>query len=68
MKYTIWRLTESGEAFPLYSLGETTSKEKALEKARKLNEKLKSLEPHTNDKFVVFDENRKMIKDTLQVI
>ncbi len=45
MKYTIWRVTEDGYSFPLVNLGSSSNKELALEKARRLNERLKKVSP-----------------------
>ncbi len=63
MKYTIWRVNEDGYSFQLVNLGASSNKELALEKARKLNERLKKSEPNIKDRFVVKDEKNREIKD-----
>ncbi len=53
--YTIWRISPGGKAFQLTTTGTTSSKERALEKARMYNERLVQSEPGTEDRFVVRD-------------
>lgn len=65
MKYTIWRVTSAGDGFPLSNMGITSVKERALEKARALNQKLKAAEPDTDERFVVRDERGREIRDIM---
>lgn len=62
MGYTIWRVGPDGEAFALSNMGTTSVKERALEKARTLNERLKSTEPESPDSFVVRDDDGKELR------
>lgn len=59
MGYTIWRVGPDGEAFALSNMGVTSVKERALEKAKMLNERLKSTEPDSPDAFVIRDDQGK---------
>lgn len=61
MYYTVWRISISGEAFPLTTIGATSVKERAIEKAKVYNEKLKASDPNSSDKFVVRDEEGREI-------
>ncbi|GIX43102.1 MAG: hypothetical protein KatS3mg129_2835 [Leptospiraceae bacterium] len=65
MKYTIWRISEDGDSFPLINLGISSKKEVALEKARRLNERLRQSDPDTKDRFVVRDEKNREVKDPI---
>tara|TARA_Y100001937_G_scaffold23899_1_gene34216 strand:- start:256447 stop:256644 length:198 start_codon:yes stop_codon:yes gene_type:complete len=62
MSYTIWRVSPGGESFQLTNMGATANKERALEKVRNLNERLRQSEPDTTDRFVARDENGKELK------
>jgi len=62
MRYSIWRLSQDGEAIPLSTVGETSVKDRAFEKMRLYNERLRSSDPSTTDRFVVFDEKGREIK------
>ncbi len=57
MKYTIWRISPDGTSIQILTAGETSVLERALEKARIYNERLKSGEPEAEDRFAVLDEN-----------
>ncbi|MCB1156094.1 MAG: hypothetical protein H7A25_02350 [Leptospiraceae bacterium] len=59
MQYTVWRVSPSGEAFQLTTVGASSVKERALEKAKLYNEKLRSSDPESEDIFVVRDESGK---------
>lgn len=56
MLYTVWRVSPSGEAFQLTTVGASSVKERALEKAKFYNDKLRSSDPESEDIFVVRDE------------
>lgn len=61
MKFTIWRISPDGEAFPITGAGETSDREKAINKARAYMEKLRTSEPENADRYVVLDEHKKEI-------
>lgn len=63
MKYSVWRVAVDGTAIQIITAGETSVRERALEKARLYNERLLSGEPESTDRFVVRDENGKEIKE-----
>lgn len=56
MQYTVWRVSPSGEAFQLTTVGVSSVKERALEKAKLYNDKLRISDPESKDIFVVRDE------------
>ena len=64
MRYTIWRVSEDGDAFPLGSTGSTTVKENALAKAHNLNQKLIASDSETTDRFVVRDDKSREVEAT----
>jgi hypothetical protein len=65
MKYTIWRVTPSGDGFPLSNMGVTSIKERALEKARALNQRLRESEPESDERFIVRDEKGREVRDII---
>ncbi|MEQ8351816.1 MAG: hypothetical protein RH862_10050 [Leptospiraceae bacterium] len=62
MSYTIWRVSPDGESFQLTNMGSTANKERAMEKVRALNERLRQSEPSGADRFVARDQNGKELK------
>lgn len=62
MTYTIWRVAPDGIDFQLKTLGKTSNKSLAMEKARKYNEKLYLSNPNEEDRFVVRDQTGREIK------
>ena len=65
MKYTIWRVTPAGDGFPLSNTGVTSMKERALEKSRALNQKLRASEPESEERFIVRDEKGREVRDII---
>lgn len=63
MRYSIWRVSEDGSSFQLTTAGETTIKERALEKARQYNGRMKETEPESSDRYTVKDEKGREIDD-----
>lgn len=64
MLYTVWRVSPSGEAFQLTTVGASSVKERALEKAKFYNDKLRASDPESEDIFVVRDEAGQEFKPT----
>lgn len=62
MSYTIWRVGADGESFQLTNVGSTANKERALEKVRNLNQRLRESDPETADRFVARDKDGKELK------
>lgn len=62
MKYTIWRVAVDGTGLQIVTAGETSLKERAMEKARQYNERLLVGEPNSTDRFIVKDEKGKEVK------
>lgn len=62
MRYTIWRIGPGGEKFPLSTLGAISSRERAIDRARGFTERLKTLEPECEDRFIVQDEDGRELK------
>ena len=62
MNYTIWRVSPDGGEFQLTSAGISSVKEKAVEKARVLNDKLRESEPDSQDRYVVRDAKGREIR------
>jgi hypothetical protein len=56
MQYSVWRVSPSGESFQLTTVGTSSVKERALDKAKVYNEKLRASDPESGDVFIVKDE------------
>ncbi len=63
MRYSIWRVSEDGSGFQLTTAGETSMKDRAMEKARVYNQRLQETEPESTDRYVVKDEKGKEIAE-----
>ncbi|MBX7059094.1 MAG: hypothetical protein K1X75_13590 [Leptospirales bacterium] len=62
MRYTIWRIGPGGEKFPLSTLGAISSRQRAFDRARSFTDRLKQLEPDSEDRFIVQDEEGRELK------
>ena len=62
MRYSIWRIGPDGQAFALTTVGATRDRQRALAKVQSYNEKLKSSDPYSEDRFVARDEKGRELK------
>ena len=62
MKYSIWRISPTGEEILLSTVGSTTNRERAVQKARYYNERLRASDPETEDRFIARDERGRELK------
>jgi hypothetical protein len=66
MKYTIWRISADGTSIQIQTAGETSVIDRAFEKARTYNERLRVGEPDSEDRFIVIDNTGKEVLETDQ--
>lgn len=62
MQYTIWRISPDGDKILLNTVGAISSRERAMEKARLYNDRLRASDPQTEDRFVAQDEKGRELK------
>jgi hypothetical protein len=67
MKYTIWRMSSDGTSIQIQTAGETSVIERAFEKVRVYNERLKSGEPDSEDRFLVLDSNGNEVTEDSEI-
>lgn len=51
-----------GEGIPLSTVGETSLKDRAFEKVRLYNDRLRKSDPQTTDRFIVKDQTGREIR------